>query len=266
MKNESTKVRRAPGRLAYDLVWVVLRVGVAVVPALLMPSWVTWIVSAWLVIGVLFLLYAAFSFSFVAACPCCGALVDGVSRRMDCVGYQCQACKRFIEQKDGELVPTPDDRKDVAPAFGVLLKDASLTLPDRCCACDGKATRTLEVSAGKSGPTLAMPHCDMHEGGARLRKTGDELQLTVRSFAYAREIAEKEGLELVGTNRDAEQPTRIPWLAGAGGVAVMVLFAIFAAKMGGGIVAGIMVSLGAMAVMKFVADAGFLLRKRMGLG
>jgi hypothetical protein len=277
-------VRRAPLRVAFDLVWAAVRLAVSFVPVLLYPSWLTWVVTVLLVLGVLALVVAAFTYSRVATCPGCGKLLGGLSARLDCVGHQCEHCRQFVEVKDGELVSTPEDRVDDVPSFGVLLRGVPAELPELCCACGAPSTRKLAVTGAQ--PALDMPHCDAHDNGARVRKSGASTLLRVGSLRFARVLAERNGLEVVGTNPRPDRPEKFPWGYGIAGLALVgfgvgvfeligaaersgvsiggnALMVLIYAILGKQVLAGIFVVIGTMFLMNFVVNAGALLRLRL---
>jgi hypothetical protein len=134
-----------------------------------------------------------------------------------------------------------------------------------------------------------MPHCAEHEQGARVKKDGPHDVVRVRSLAFARAWAARHGYEVIGDNRSAEAPPlHIPWLHGlvsvgllgfgigvyalltwaeqsgapiAGNALMVLLYAIFGKK----VLAGIFVSIGALAFHGFLLRFGAILRKRVGL-
>jgi hypothetical protein len=282
------RIRRSPAATLYDLVWAAVRLGVAAIPVLLFASWLTWIVTVLLGLGVLMLVVAALALPGVAACPGCGAPVGSLSLTMDCVGHQCDRCLLFVENVGGQLVPTPLDRTDDTPSFGVVVGSAPGDLPELCCVCGAPATRRLPLQKGGK-PYVDMPYCSAHQDGARVKAQSGRDVLYMRSLGFARALAAHHGGELVGTNRGLDQPKRIPWgqaLFGLGGIifgvglnallawaeqsgamiggnAIMVLLY---ALLGKKILAGIFVSIGTFGLMGFVMGSGWLLRRRLGLG
>lgn len=257
-------LRRSSPSLTYDLTWAGVRLGVALLPVILFPSWLTWPITVLLVLGVAALVAAAFTYSYVATCPGCGGLIPSLSARLDCVGHQCPHCKRFVEVEGGKLVLTPPDRVDTVPSFAIVLRGSPGELPALCCNCGAPATGTRALVDRKTGLSLDVPHCGGHEPSARLRKTGGLVRLEVGSLRFARALGERDGLDVVGTGPFSEVP-KFPWISGAAGilltgVGVRVVTYEVPAKQ---LVAGLFVSLGALALMHFVVAAGFLLRRRV---
>ncbi|TKD05021.1 hypothetical protein [Polyangium fumosum] len=257
-------LRRSRAGLVYDLGWAGARFGVAFLPVILFPSWITWIVAVLLALGVVFLIVAAFMYSYAAACPACGGLVLGLSQR-DCAGYQCGHCKRFVEVERGDLVLTPPDRVDDTPSFGVVLRGSPGELPAICCTCGAPAARTRAYADARVGVSLAIPHCERHEPSVRLRKVAGHVRLDVASLRFARALGERDGLELVGSGPYSEAPARVPWISGLGGLGFLGLgFLIMRLELSSkGLLAGVAAGVGAFVLMHFVVGAGFLVRRRV---
>ncbi|MDI1475125.1 hypothetical protein [Polyangium sp. y55x31] len=256
-------LRRSPRSLTYDLAWASVRLGVAFLPAILFPSWLTWTVTVLLVLGVVFLIVAAFMYSYVAACPGCGGTVQGLSQKIDCVGHSCGHCKRFVEVERGRLVLTPPDRASDAPSFGVLLRGSPGELPAICCTCGAPSTRTQGFAV--AGVSLDIPHCDNHEPSARLRKAAGRVRLEVASLRFAQALGERDGLDIVGNDPYSDAPARVPWLSALGGMALTGLgFVIVRQELPSKeLLAGLAASAGAFVLMHFVVGAGFVVRRRL---
>ena len=257
-------LRRSPTGLSYDLAWAAARFGIAFLPVILFPSWITWIVAVLLALGVVFLIVAAFMYSYAATCPGCGGLVLGLSK-LDCVGHQCGHCKRFVEVERGDLVLTPPDRATDTPSFGVVLRGSPGELPAICCTCGAPATRTRAYVDGKTGVSLDIPHCHSHEPSARLRKVAGQVRLDVASLGFARALGERDGLDLVGSGPYSEAPARVPWMSGLGGLAFTGLgFVIVRQELPSKeLLAGAAAGIGAFVLMHFVVGAGFRVRRRV---
>ncbi|MDI1451494.1 hypothetical protein [Polyangium sp. 6x1] len=258
-------LRRSSSSLSYDLAWAAVRLGVAFVPVILFPSWITWIVAVLLALGVVFLIVAAFMYAYVAACPGCGERVHGLSVKVDCVGHQCPHCKRFVEVEGDKLVLTPPDRASDGPSFGVLLRGSPGELPDICCTCGAPSTRTRALTDTKANVSLDAPVCDNHEPSARLRKAAGRVRLDVASIRFAQALGERDGLALVGSGPYSEAPARVPWISGLGGITLTGLGFVLARQElpFKELFAGIAAGLGAFVLMHFVVGAGFLVRRRI---
>lgn len=283
-----TVIRRAPARMAYDLVLGGLLCAAAAIPVVVIASWLTWIASILLGLFALTMVVIAFKFPGVAQCPGCGAKIFGLDPEGDNIGHQCEVCRLFVSSDKGQLMPMPEQWVAIIPTFGVVVGAPPGEPPELCCVCAAPATRKLPLQK-ENKPYLEMPHCAEHEGGARVKKDGAREVVTVRSLAFARAWAERHGYQVIGNNRSAEEPNlTIPWQHGlvsvgilgfgvgvyallewaersgtaiAGNALMVLLYAIFGKK----VLAGIFVSIGAMAFHGFVWRLGAVLRKRWGL-
>ncbi|MDC3962209.1 hypothetical protein KEG38_50790 [Polyangium jinanense] len=259
-------LRRSTRSLTYDLAWASARLGVAFLPAILFPSWITWTLTVLLVLGVVFLIVAAFMYSYVAACPGCGGLVQGLSLKMDCVGHQCDHCKRFVEVEGGRIVLTPPDRVSDVPSFGVLLRGSPGELPAICCTCGAPSTRMRALVM--AGVSLDIPCCDDHEPSVRLRKAAGRVLLEVASLRFAQALGERDGFDVVGSGPYSDALARIPWISALAGIALTGLaFVIVRQELPSKqLLAGALAGAGAFVLMHFVVGAGFLVRRRLVRG
>lgn len=178
MGQARVSVRRSPRDTAFA-------VGVAV-PLVVLAAWagaggrsvVAFVCGA---LAACVLLLASLA-AYEAPCPSCGRvlhhLLGGANEYVRC-GW----CARYARGEGGELWPMELEHVAEEPVFALELS-AETSLPKICCVCASPATREEEVSAtvrelegGRLSTPAAnaryavkSPHCDRHEGGARLTR------------------------------------------------------------------------------------------------
>jgi hypothetical protein len=283
-------IRRAPARMAFEVLAGVLLLAVAAIPVVALASWLTWIASSLMALIALARFIVAFMQPGSAECPGCGKRLFGLEVGGDNIGHQCERCLLFVCSDDGQLVPTPERWTGLIPVFGVVVDAQPGAPPELCAVCAAPATRKLPLlKDGK--PYLDMPHCAEHDDGARVTsyKYHNRDVVLVRSLAFARAWAGEHGHALIGNNRhEAEQVTRIPWLHGLGSIAMLAFgigvhalltrveqnggssagysgLAVIYDLVGKKVLAGVPVILGASTMQGFVMRIAVVMCKRWGL-
>jgi hypothetical protein len=154
-----------------------------------------------------------------AACPGCGAAVQGLDAKVGFRAVACKGCGRYVACRSGELSMVADDFVADSPLFVAPLSQ-NVAWPQLCCACGAPSTRlcAVEHQESQAGRNLALgaaglavgvlavrtgggkswrveiPHCDAHSDGAALDTTESStsgLELKVRSYAFWREFKDR---------------------------------------------------------------------------
>ncbi len=184
--------------------------------------------TTWAFFGALLLLCSVVVFagkvlagSGYAACPTCGALLFDLQRRGTNRSVLCSACNRFHEGRSGKLWPIEVTRVADAPVFPARVSGPA-AWPDGCAVCGAPAARTVPakliqvdvggslkrsvagsavaaplggsvVAVSTSTASVEVPHCGLHDDGAKLQANvdGQGLDIVFRSLPYQRAFCEK---------------------------------------------------------------------------
>lgn len=144
------------------------------------------------------------------ACPSCGSFVSAAAKTGAIV--RCEACSQFaIVEPSGLLGVVPADYLAAEPVFQAYLPE-TVRWPNACCVCGQPPTRTERLSltykvdaeledrmtaalavatfsvgmmeltslTEKVTERINVPHCNEHQGGARMVQAG----IVFRSFRY----------------------------------------------------------------------------------
>jgi|WetSurMetagenome_2_1015567.scaffolds.fasta_scaffold128909_2 hypothetical protein len=163
------------------------------------------------IVGVCFV-FGAWKVAGSANCPSCGRRLTSLSLMSQSSYRRCPYCENYNQDGGGWLRSLEENCIAGEPAFSIYLPK-EFRLPDLCCLCGQPATRTeklslkLRVSSGPVAVTqqevvvsLNAPHCDNHQGGAKLTRETREKPgtftepgpvatvLKVQSYAFYQEF------------------------------------------------------------------------------
>jgi hypothetical protein len=152
-----------------------------------------------------------------APCPCCGVALEGLKRVAANELQQCPRCLKYLEGTRGRLWVVPGDRVARAAVFSTPLR-SEFVWPGGCAVCGGPANRAVEyeldahgrsrtLGAEPGAPSTALtvqigdrlrvkvPHCGVHDDGARLaaRGVGVPARILFRSYAFLRAVVKANG-------------------------------------------------------------------------
>ncbi|EYF07249.1 hypothetical protein [Chondromyces apiculatus] len=273
--------------MAHGIGWAVVLAGVAAIPALLLPCWLTWTSTTLLALCALDTLWAVLRRSGVAACPRCGARVWNLALSGDSVGSQCRHCHALVETDAGILTLTPEARNAPNTVFGAVLPSGPVDIPALCVTCGAPSTRRRTRKRHKDRPPLDVPHCDAHPPVTLLLTSDPEDVLYARSLRFAQALAARKEQPPRGLHRDTEAAHRdslalygglgfIAFGMGLYGVlvlaeandvdvsghtAMLALYLLF----GKSALSGIFLSIGATILLFAVLREGRALRHHLGL-
>ncbi len=108
--------------------------------------------------------FTAITHSFTGDCPACGA------RQKHLGGiHRCDRCLAYGEVVNGEYRELAVDCVHRSPVFAARVNEQCF-MPELCSACGSPSTRfqKLRIIRKHFAFDLAVPHCDLHTGGAYL--------------------------------------------------------------------------------------------------